>query len=106
MIALYDRSTTPYTRTQTFDDRSIPGMPNAPDDRFGASLAIADLDGDQIGDIAIGAPGENAVGFIHGADLAGWRWSTGNDVGYGTAVAMGFFRNEPTADIAIAAPKQ
>jgi len=102
-IALYDRSTTPYTRTQMFDESSIPGMPHAAGDRFGAALAIADLDGDQIGDIAIGAPGDNAVGFVHGSDLAGWRWSAGND-GYGTAVAMGFFRNDPNADIAIAAP--
>jgi hypothetical protein len=104
LIALYDRSTTPYTHTQTFDESSIPGMPSAPDARFGASLAIADLDGDLIGDIAIGAPGENAVGFVHGSDLRGWRWSAGNDNTYGTAVAMGFFRNAPTADIAIAAP--
>jgi len=100
-VAVYDRSTTPYTRTQTFDERSIPGMPRAPNDRFGASLAIADLDGDQIGDIAIGAPGESAVGFVHGSDLTGWRWSAGTDEAYGTAVAMGFFRNGPTADIAI-----
>jgi hypothetical protein len=104
MIALYDRSTTPYTRTQTFDEGSIPGMPHAPGARFGAALAIADLDGDQIGDIAIGAPGESAVGFVHGADLTGWRWSAGKDDAYGTAVAMGFFRNGPTADISIAAP--
>jgi FG-GAP repeat len=103
MIALYDRSTTPYTRTQTFDESSIPGMPHAPDDRFGAALAIADLDGDQIGDIAIGAPGESVVGFVHGSDLTGWRWSAGKDDAYGTAVAMGFFRNGPTAEIAIAA---
>ena len=104
LITIYDRSTTPYTRTQTFDERSIPGMPYARDDRFGTSLAIADLDGDQIGDIAIGAPGESAVGFVHGSDLTGWGWSAGKDDAYGTAVAMGFFRNGPSADIAIATP--
>ncbi|GGX13000.1 hypothetical protein GCM10010297_38130 [Streptomyces malachitofuscus] len=47
-----------------------PGVPGAGEknDRFGASVAVSDLDGDGVGDIVVGSPGE-ALGSVAGAGM-------------------------------------
>ncbi len=76
-------------------------------DRFGASLAIGDLDGDGDGELAVGSPGENAgapdAGAAHVIDAAlgsaptSARWTmasrgvagaTVRGAGFGTALGM------------------
>ncbi|MGA4837906.1 hypothetical protein [Streptomyces sp. G45] len=53
--------------TQRFD-QDLPGVPGAeePGDALGESLAVADVDGDGYGDIALGTPGED-VGSVKDA---------------------------------------
>ena len=94
-------------------------------DRFGASLAHADLDADLLDDLVIGVPGENAsqgvVALARGGGLTGWTWRGEKDDGFtrqagdgfGAAVAAGRFgdvdddpssRNDAPADFAAGAP--
>ena len=60
-------------RGATTVHQGTPGVPgvNESGDRWGATLAVGDLDGDGIDDLAVGAPGEtlggrSAVGLGHG----------------------------------------
>ncbi|WP_432018067.1 FG-GAP-like repeat-containing protein [Streptomyces sp. 1222.5] len=50
----------------TFSQDS-PGVPGSreEDDRFGASIAVGDLTGDGIDDVAVGVPGENEMGVVN-----------------------------------------
>ena len=47
------------------------GLPSAPGDRFGASVALGDVDDDGCADLAIGAPGRNSsvgAAYLLGSD--------------------------------------
>ena len=56
----------------TLDDAWIEGAVSEPGDRFGTSLAVGDLDGDMVDDLAIGAPSDGtaagSVVVLYGAD--------------------------------------
>ena len=89
-------------------------------DIFGEALAAGDFNGDGAADLAIGAPGENNVGFVHvlygsgtGLTAAGSQlWSQdspgiggtaeAND-DFGGALAAGDFNGDSRADLAIGA---
>jgi hypothetical protein len=115
----------PFSVVTTIAQRDVPGMADEAGDRFGASLAVGDVDGDELPDLAIGDPGENggigAVALVHGGSLTGWTrffaqdGTTPRAAGdvYGTAVAVGHFgdvwddssdRNDDVADLAVGAP--
>jgi hypothetical protein len=98
-------------------------------DSFGAALAAGDFNGDDISDLAIGAPGQNfdgsspnagAVTVLYGTDF--WFQSTGNQLwfqgedgllgeaengdGFGASLAAGEFNGDRFADLAIGAPSE
>lgn len=125
LVSLFSVTASGVTRVKTVTQASIPGMAAEPGDKFGASLASADLDDDGFAELVIGSPGENSgqgvVAMVHGLDLAGWTWRGEKDDGfptaagdaYGTAVAAGHFgdldddscaRNDAPADLAVGAP--
>jgi len=99
-----------------------PGIAGAAEagDIFGEALAAGDFNGDTRADLAIGAPGENNVGFVHvlygsgtGLTAAGSQlWSQdspgiggtaeAND-DFGGALAAGDFNGDTRADLAIGA---
>jgi hypothetical protein len=125
-VAIYDvAAATGVTRIKTLTQGDVPGMAPETGDRFGASLAHADLDADLFDDLVIGVPGENSsqgvIALVRGAGLPGWTWRGEKDDGFtrqagdgfGTAVAAGRFgdidddpssRNDAPADFAAGAP--
>jgi hypothetical protein len=101
----------------------IAGTPEG-NDRFGASLAVGDFNGDGRSDLAIGVPGETISGFadtgavevIYGSSSgltsSGSQFWDLNGLGgvyeagakFGFAVAAGDFNADGRADLAIGAP--
>ncbi|QDQ12728.1 FG-GAP-like repeat-containing protein [Streptomyces spectabilis] len=92
---------------------NVPGTPEA-GDRFGASVAVADFDGDGLTDLAVGAPGEDIDGkadagnatVVYGtktgfgkANSAG-RGAQAKD-SYGNALAAADFNGDKRFDLAI-----
>lgn len=115
---------------RTADSRGFtqrtPGVPGAPErgDRFGASVAVGQLDSLNGADVAIGAPGEGVAGHadagsvnilyadadgVSGTDAEGWHqnsWGVagGAETGdrFGSSLAAGDFDGNGTDDLAIA----
>ncbi|HEX8103234.1 MAG TPA: proprotein convertase P-domain-containing protein [Solirubrobacteraceae bacterium] len=98
-----------------------------PDDRFGASVAVGDLNGDGRADVAIGAPGEDAgatnAGAVHvlygssgGLTATGsqlWQQGGGGagetpEAGdrFGSALAIGDLGKSAHADLAVGVPDE
>lgn len=91
-------------------------------DKFGAAIAIADVDGDGENDLLVGAPGRgNGIGavyvYTHDASQGGKLVATQkiteasaglgkNEQGdaFGSAIAVGDFHSTNTAEVAIGAP--
>jgi hypothetical protein len=89
-------------------------------DRFGTSVAVGDLDGDGIADVAIGVPGTGpgAVNVIYGTSAgltaAGnqiWKQNTPGIVGvanagdaFGTAVSIADYNGDGYGDLAVGVP--
>lgn len=111
----------------------VPGM-NEGNDRFGATLAVGDFDGDGYADLAIAAPGEN-VGTIYeagqvtilrgsalGLGTSGAQlWNQGSPgiaddpedlgenwagEGFGSALAAGDANGDGRADLAVGVPNE
>ncbi|MFF3817401.1 FG-GAP-like repeat-containing protein [Streptomyces bluensis] len=74
-----------------------PGVPGTPEtgDRFGAAVAVADVDGDGTADLVIGAPGEDVTG--RGTDAGTVAVLRGAKGGLGTATTTA---NGPSASAA------
>ncbi|WP_309505016.1 FG-GAP-like repeat-containing protein [Streptomyces sp. KM273126] len=74
-----------------------PGVPGTPEtgDRFGAAVAVADVDGDGTADLVIGAPGEDVTG--RGTDAGTVAVLRGAKGGLGTATTVA---NGPSASAA------
>lgn len=119
------------SREQTLDQDTVgvAGVAEA-GDRFGAALAVADIDNDGRDDLIAGAPGE-AIGTRAGAGAATLlfggptglvdAWGEGHSVGFqqdtprvpgaaeaadafGTAVATGDYDHDGRADVAVGSP--
>lgn len=101
-------------------DQSTPNVPGSPEaeDRFGEQLAVADVNGDGVGDLisaTIGEqiPGSSDRGSLHimygpiknGAPAAGGYVDAGNVTGIGefvgSALAVGHFNDDAYADVAV-----
>ncbi|MEW2400917.1 integrin-like protein [Streptomyces sp. NPDC046862] len=87
----------------------VPGTPEA-GDRFGAAVAVADVDGDGVADLVIGAPGEDVTGsgkdagtvaVLRGAK--GGLGTTGNTAGRtvanGPAASAAYGKSVTAADL-------
>jgi hypothetical protein len=119
----------PMQITNNLTQADVSGLTPEGGDQFGASLAVADLDGDGNDDLVVGSPGENSgqgiVALFHGGTvLTGWTWrgekADGLTVaaagdGFGTAVAAAMFgdvfddsnaRNDAAGDFAAGAPNR
>jgi hypothetical protein len=97
---------------------------DAPGDRFGATLAAGDFDGDGAPDLAVGAPSDieglgtrQGIVYVFRATvgaLAPWltrtplAWGTAAEPGgsFGAALAAGDFDGNGTMDLAIGAPTE
>jgi len=126
-VESYSINASGITHIRTITQSDWSNMSPEAGDRFGAALAVGDMDGDQLDDLVVGDPGEdtgNGHGFgvvavMHGYDT-GWYWRgeqadgfiVGAD-GYGTSVAAGWFgdvfddpaaRNDDAFDLAVGAP--
>jgi FG-GAP repeat len=94
------------------------GGTREPDDQFGAALAKGDFNGDDLVDLAVGAPGEvvgsavnsGAVNVLYGSGggLTGGPVLTQPDAEagdlFGTALAAGDFDGDGFADLAVGVP--
>lgn len=91
-------------RSEMWTQRLLKGEPRYYD-RFGASLAAGDLDGDGDADLAVGVPGENSVQVMPGSPRGGL--SRHGDVRIkkqGSVVAILPSRGKRPAALVIAAP--
>jgi alpha-tubulin suppressor-like RCC1 family protein len=113
------------TGSQVWSQRSL-GVIDAPEsgDRFGAALAVGDLDGDGRADLAVGVPGENGgAGAVHvlygspaGLSADGSQyWSQASpriaddaEPGdhFGASLAIGDLGNGAQADLAVGVPDE
>jgi hypothetical protein len=105
--------------------QASPGVPGAPEegDGFGAALAIGDFNGNGLGDLAVGAPGENDIsGLVEilpgspatgvgtlpatafSQNTAGVRGSSETLDRFGAALAAGDATNDSFDDLAVGAP--
>lgn len=91
-------------------------------DRFGAAVAVGDVNGDRVGDVVVGTPGEAPGSLAAGGAVAvlpgssggpggGWfrtqedaRGLTESGDGFGSAVAAGDANADGLADVAVGAP--
>lgn len=106
-----------------FTQGELPGVTEA-DDRFGASLAAADFNGDGLTDLAVGVPNES-VGELAGAGYVNVLFGTSSgletassvgfsqdDIGsetlaeefFGQALVAGDFNGDGLSDLAVASP--
>ena len=116
------------------NDTGVTGSTAAAGDRFGASVAAGSMNGDRLGDLAIGVPGETISGntaagsvtVLYGAAVSSTQqfaglgpanaqsWdqsqltSTGDGAAanakFGSAVAIGDFNGDKIADLAVEVP--
>jgi hypothetical protein len=105
--------------------QATPGVPGVPEDGdgFGAALAIGDFNGNGVGDLAVGVPGENdiaglveilpgltstGVGFLPATalsqDTPGVRGGSETLDRFGAALAAGDATNDSFDDLAVGAP--
>jgi hypothetical protein len=104
------------------DTANVPGVPEA-EDRFGEQLAVADVNGDGIGDLLSATIGEQISGssdrgslhilygpFDNGAPASGGYVDSGNVTGIGefagSALAVGHFNDDEYADVAVGVSDQ
>ncbi|SDT43702.1 FG-GAP repeat-containing protein [Friedmanniella luteola] len=111
-------------RDDEYVSQDTPGVPGTGEagDHFGSSAVLADFDGDQCADLAVGAPGENtsrgAVTVLYGsptglstARAASWTHDdllgagAGGPKGrFGETLAAGDLDGDGVADLAVGAP--
>ncbi|WP_171115825.1 MULTISPECIES: FG-GAP repeat protein [unclassified Streptomyces] len=101
---------------------NVPGVPEA-EDRFGEQLAVADVNGDGVGDLISATIGEQIAGTsdrgsLHilygpvknGAPASGGYVDSGNVIGVGefagSALAVGHFNDDEYADVAVGVSDQ
>ncbi|WP_435212546.1 FG-GAP repeat protein [Streptomyces sp. bgisy034] len=101
---------------------SVPGAPEA-EDRFGEQLAVADVNGDGVGDLISATIGEQISGssdrgslhilygpIENGAPASGGYVDSGNVTGIGefagSALAVGHFNDDEYADVAVGVSDQ
>lgn len=86
---------------------------NQAGDEFGAALSSGNIDSDAVDELLIGAPGENAGnGYVFVAQRGSSSWSLSdaftrsNSKRFGSAIAVGDFMSDATADVAVGAPNE
>jgi hypothetical protein len=126
---MYGTNSGPTASTDELWHQDSSGVESTPevDDVFGTALAWGDFDGDGIGDLAIGAPGDG-VGAVAGAgivnviygtssglslsvgemwhqDVAGMQGTAQHHDRFGSALASGDFNGDGWDDLAVGAPR-
>ncbi len=73
IVVIYSSSTGLATTDSQRFGQATPGVPggDAPYDLFGFSVAVGDMDGNGIGDVAVGAPGEDETGAADSGAITG-----------------------------------
>ena len=104
------------------DTANVPGIPEA-EDRFGEQLAVADVNGDGVGDLISATIGEQISGssdrgslhilygpINNGTPASGGYVDSGNVTGIeefaGSALAVGHFNDDEYADVAVGVSDQ